>query len=140
MSASFPWIEGADTGRDVGKPGGYFHLAAGEAFVGGGLWHPESATLKAFRRAVMDDPSAVRKVLDEPAFKRRFGAISGDVLKRVPAGFPANHPEADLLKLKDMTFGQRLSDADVLSPDLPDVVAEALGDAVPFMRFLAGLV
>ena len=103
------------------------------------MWHPEPARLKAFRQAVMDDPSAVRDVLDEPAFKHRFGAISGDTLKRVPPGFPADHPEADLLKLKDMTFGQRLSDADVLSPGLPDVVAESLRDAVPFMRFLAKL-
>ncbi|MGZ8438578.1 MAG: DUF2461 domain-containing protein [Candidatus Limnocylindrales bacterium] len=139
VSASFPWMEGADASREMGNPGGYFHLAAGEAFVGGGMWHPEPAKLKAFRQAVMDDPSAVREVLDEPAFERRFGVISGDTLKRVPPGFPADHPEADLLKLKDMTFGQRLSDDDVLSPDLPDIVADALRDAVPFMRFLANL-
>ena len=87
----------------------------------------------------MDDPSSVRQVLDEPAFKRRFGTVSGDTLKRVPPGFPADHPEAELLKLKDMTFGQRLSDEDILSPGLPNVVAESLRDAVPFMRFLASL-
>ena len=52
VSASFPWIEGADASRETGNPGGYFHLAPGEAFVGGGMWHPEPARLKAFRRLV----------------------------------------------------------------------------------------
>ena len=139
VSASFPWIEGSPDPAEHGKPGGYFHLAAGEAFVGGGLWHPEPAKLRAFRAAVIGDPSGVRAVLDEPAFRRRFGSISGDRLKRVPPGIPADHPAAELLKLKDMTFGQRLSDEDVFSPRLPDVLADAFDDALPVMRFLARL-
>lgn len=139
VSASFPWIEGSPDPAGNGKPGGYFHLAAGEAFVGGGMWHPEPAKLRAFRAAVIGDPGAVRDVLDEPRFRRRFGSISGDRLKRVPPGIPADHPEAELLKLKDMTFGQRLSDEDVFSPRLPDVLADAFEDAIPVMRFLARL-
>lgn len=78
-------------------------------------------------------------MLDAPAFAARFGSLSGDRLKRVPPGFPADHPEAELLKLKDMTFGHRLSDADVFSPRLPDLLADAFTDAVPVMRFLARL-
>lgn len=139
VSASFPWIEGSPDPAETEKPGGYFHLAAGEAFVGGGMWHPGPVRLKAFRAAVSGDAAAVRKVLDEPGFARRFGSISGDRLKRVPPGFPADHPEADLLKLKDMTFGQRLADDDVCSPRLPDVLADAFEDAIPVMRFLARL-
>jgi uncharacterized protein (TIGR02453 family) len=139
VSASFPWIEGTDESTEEGNPGGYFHLGAGEAYVGGGVWHPAVAKLNAFRIAVRDDPLGVRRVLDEPSFKLRFGAISGDSLKRVPTGFPSDHPEADLLKLKDMTFGHRLSDNDVLSPRLPDVLAESFADAIPVMRFLARL-
>jgi len=139
VSATFSWTEGGVMTHQEGDPGGYFHLAPGEAFVGGGMWHPPTAKLAAFRQAVLTDPASVRSVLDEPAFARTFGAISGDSLKRVPTGFPADHPEAELLKLKDMTFGHRLADDDVMSPRLPDVLVESFEVAVPVMRFLARL-
>jgi uncharacterized protein (TIGR02453 family) len=139
-SAAFRWKEsGAELSHQEGDPGGYFHLEPGEAFVGGGMWHPPAAKLAAFRQAVLTDTSAVRGLLEEPEFKRRFGKISGDSLKRVPTGFPADHPEADLLKLKDMTFGHRLADDDVTSPGLPDVLVESFEVAIPVMRFLARL-
>ena len=139
-SAAFRWKEsGTELSHQEGDPGGYFHLEPGEAYVGGGMWHPPAAKLAAFRKTVLTDPGAVRQVLDEPAFKKRFGRISGDSLKRVPNGFPADHPEADLLKLKDMTFGHRLADDDVMSPRLPDVLVESFEVAVPVMRFLARL-
>jgi uncharacterized protein (TIGR02453 family) len=139
ISAAFRWVEGAEMTHQEGDPGGYFHLAPGEAFVGGGMWHPPTAKLTAFRQKVLSDPASVRRVLDEPAFARTFGAISGDSLKRVPTGYPADHPEADLLKLKDMTFGHRLGDDDVMSPRLPDVLVASFEVAVPVMRFLARL-
>lgn len=140
-SAAFRWVgDGTSTeGSHEGDPGGYFHLAPGDAYVGGGMWHPPTAKLAAFRKAVLTDTPTVRSLLDEPEFKRRFGTISGDSLKRVPPGFPADHPESDLLKLKDMTFGHRLADADVQSPKLPDVLVESFELAIPVMRFLARL-
>lgn len=142
ISAAFAWVEGGAVGEhshEAGDPGGYFHLAPGEAYVGGGMWHPPTTKLAAFRQAVVTDPAGVRGVLDEPAFKDRFGTISGDSLKRVPPGFPTDHPEADLLKLKDMTFGHRLADDDVMSPRLPDLLVDSFEVAIPVMRFLARL-
>jgi uncharacterized protein (TIGR02453 family) len=143
VSASFPWVEGGELAGshsdEGGNPGGYFHMGPGEVFVGGGMWHPPTAKLAAFRASIADDPLTLRRIIDEPAFKRLFGAISGDKLKRVPPGYPADHPEAELLKHKDVTFGHRLADSDVLSPTLPDVVAGSFEAAVPLMRFLARL-
>jgi hypothetical protein len=51
------------------------------------MWHPPTAKLAAFRAAIVDDPKAVRGLLDDPKFKETFGAISGDKLTRVPPGF-----------------------------------------------------
>jgi uncharacterized protein (TIGR02453 family) len=140
VAAAFRWTEGgSELTHAEGDPGGYFHLAPGEAFVGGGMWHPPTAKLAAFREAVLNRSGEVRALLDEPAFNGRFGEINGERLKRVPTGVPADHLEAELLKLKDMTFGHRLADKDVLSPRLPDVLADAFADAIPVMRFLARL-
>ena len=54
-----------------------------------------------------------------------------------PAGLPADHPQADLLRFKDVVFGRRLGDDEVLSPSLPDTLAEAYAAGMPVFRFLA---
>jgi uncharacterized protein (TIGR02453 family) len=132
-SASFPWADGG-----VG-PGGYFHFQPGEMYIGGGMWHPEPGRLAAWRAKIVEDPTTVHRAIADPAFVGTFGDVHGDTLKRVPAGYPADHPDAVLLKLKDVTFGQRLSDVDALSSALPDILADAFADALPVMRLLASL-
>jgi uncharacterized protein (TIGR02453 family) len=133
-SASFPWVEAESVG-----PGAYFHFQPGEMYIGGGMWHPEPARLAAWRALVDGDPAAVHRAIDDARFVATFGDVHGDSLKRVPAGFPGDHPDAELLKLKDVTFGRRLSDDEALSTGLPDILADAFGDAVPVFRLLAGL-
>ena len=44
---------------------------------------------------------------------------------------------ADLFRYKDVVFGRRLSDAEVLSPSLPDTLADAFAAGMPVFRFLA---
>jgi hypothetical protein len=41
--------------------------------------------------------------------------------------------------MKDVVFGRRLADDDVLSPRLPDVLADAYVAGMPVLRFLASL-
>ena len=146
LGASFPWVgeaSGDGGGRshdaNVHSSGGYFHLSPGEIFVGGGIWHPDKPWLESFRRHVVDEPGGIRKLADEPGFKATFGSLGGDSLVRVPTGFPPDHPDVELLKLKDVTFGRRLSDADALSPGLPDLIADTFETAMPVMRFLAAI-
>jgi hypothetical protein len=54
-------------------------------------------------------------------------------------GYPADHPMADRLRFKDLTFGCASSDDEVLSPTPPDVLADDLASVVPVFRFLASL-
>ena len=133
VSASFPWA------GEGGGVGAYFHLQPGEMFAGGGMWHPEPARLAAWRQTVADYFGAVEATIKSKAFVDTFGSVGGDSLKRVPTGFPADHPGADLLKLKDVTFGHHLTDDEVFSPDLPDVLAEAFAAAVPLLELMARL-
>ena len=147
-AASFSWAgDGVDaaTGRShtdsVHASGGYFHLQPGEIYVGGGVWHPEKPWLDAFRRRVVEDLDSFRTMVEAPAFVEAFGTIGddGESLKRVPAGYPADHPAADLLRKKNVTFGRRLSDQEALSPELPVVLADAFAVATPLLRYLAAL-
>ena len=146
LGASFPWIgeePGDATSRshtsNVHSSGGYFHLQPGEIYVGGGIWHPDKPWIDAFRRSVDANPAGIHAVIDTPAFKKTFGSMSSDghSLQRVPQGYPADHPEAGILKMKDVVFGHRLSDADAMSPALPDVMADSYEAALPAFRYLA---
>jgi uncharacterized protein (TIGR02453 family) len=148
VAASFAWAgDGIDsaTGRShtesVHASGGYFHLQPGEIYVGGGVWHPDKEWITAFRERVAGDYDGFRDLVDAPAFKGTFGDVGddGESLKRVPAGFPPDHPAATILRLKNVTFGRRLSDAEAMSPDLPVVIADSFAVGTPLMRYLASL-
>ncbi len=145
LGASFPWLgEGAAAvppeRADIRGAGGYFNFAPGNMYVGGGMWMPPRQILESFRRAVRDDPERVRAALEEPGFVAWFGGAGGhEELKRVPPGWPADHPQADLFRWKHITFGRPLSDDDVCSPDLPDRLADGFASAAPVFRFLDGL-
>jgi uncharacterized protein (TIGR02453 family) len=145
VSASFPWEpDGAPPAprsrtESVHHVGGYFHFEPDEGYVGGGMWHPERPVLDAWRALVAKDPKRVHAAIDDRAFLKAFGEVGGDRLVRTPPGYAADHPDAALLKLKDVTFGRRVSDEDVLSPDLPDILADAFAKAMPVFRLLASL-
>jgi uncharacterized protein (TIGR02453 family) len=141
MGASFPWVEDESWSDEVRHGNGaYLHIEPGKSFAGGGMWMPDKARLDAFRRVVVEDPERVRAALEDPAFLARLGPVgSHETLKRVPPGYPPEHPMADLLRYKDVTFGRHLTDDEVLSPSLPDVLADDYATAVPVFRFLATL-
>jgi uncharacterized protein (TIGR02453 family) len=142
VAASFPWIGpgGATSpGESERHGGGYFHLAPDGAWMGGGMWHPEPARLAAFRRAVDSEPERTLHALNDPGFRARFEPVHGDALKRVPQGYWPDHPHAELLKLKDVTFGRELSDKEALSRHLPRILADDFAAAMPVMAFLASL-
>lgn len=146
LGASFPWVdraaaassEIADEGRHGN--GGYFNFQPGEMYAGGGMWMPGRPRLEAFRRALRDEPERVTAALEDPGFVAWFGGVRPhDELKRVPPGYPADHPRADWFRWKDVIFGRRLSDDDVCSPALPDLLADGYAAATPVLRFLSGL-
>ena len=145
LGASFPWVEaagGAGEQVDAGAHGngGYFNFGPGEMYAGGGMWRAEKPRLDALRRAIVETPDRVREAIEEPAFVAWFGDVrTHESLKRIPAGWPRDHPMADMFRWKDVVFGRRLSDADVCSPGLPDLLADGYATALPVFRFLATL-
>lgn len=152
IGASMPWVEGSADGAPVGETGAegggdgphgngaYFNFQPGEMYAGGGMWMASKPRLDAFRRLLVDDPARVHAALDDPAFVAWFGGVhSHETLKRVPPGYPADHPDAEWLRWKDVVFGRQLADDEVCSKDLPDLLADGYGAAIPVFRFLAEL-
>lgn len=142
VGASFPYLAGAGGAADEGAHGNgaYFHLEPGESYAGGGMWMPEKPRLDAYRQAIVDDPDRVRGILEDPALLKAFGPVHPhEMYRRVPPGYPADHPMAEYLRYKDVVFGRRLTDDEIRSPALPDLLADAWAAAMPVFRFLASL-
>jgi uncharacterized protein (TIGR02453 family) len=118
--------------KDAHAPGYYLHLAPGEVFAGGGIWHPDARALTAIREAIVRDPDGWRRA-------KRLGAgleLRGDALKRVPSGFDKDHPHAEDIKRKDFFAWGRLSEEEATAPGFLDRYTELCQGCAPLMRFL----
>jgi uncharacterized protein (TIGR02453 family) len=122
-------------GKDVHAPGFYFHFDPAEVFLGAGMWHPDPPALAAVRGRIQDKPKLLTKALAQADFKRWY-ELSGDSLKRPPAGVSADHPMVEHLKRKDHIAMARLTHAQLCSPKLVDLVEERFVAAKPFVKFL----
>ena len=73
-----------------------------ESGLYGGLWCPDSATLRKLRKAFVDNIEEIRDILAEPRLQKAFPGWCGSMLKTVPKGYERDDPNADLLRLKDI--------------------------------------
>jgi uncharacterized protein (TIGR02453 family) len=121
-------------GKDVHAPGYYLHLAPGEVFAGGGIWHPDTPALTAIRDEIVRDPAAW-----STATQLGDGLeLAGDALKRVPSGYDKEHPHADDLKRKDYFAWVKLSEEAATAPGFLDHYTGVCTSVAPLMRFLCG--
>lgn len=137
------WFHHVDAGRGVGAStphggaGFYFHLEAERASLGGGIWMPPRPTVQRIRDAIDDGHEDLDEILQEPTFRRRFGSLAQEnVLKRMPRGYADSHPAAPLLRHQSYTVGRELTQRDVLSARLPDVLAREYARILPLVRWI----
>ncbi len=122
---------------DVHAPGFYLHLQPGEVFAAAGIWRPDGATARRIRSAIVDDPAGWKRAAYARGFVERY-ALTGDTLKRPPAGFPNDGPFAPDLMRKDFIAETRLSEKAVRAPGFAREYVGLCRTAAPFMRFLCG--
>jgi uncharacterized protein (TIGR02453 family) len=116
--------------------GMYFHISADEVLVGGGIYAPGSAELLAVRRYLAEHAKEFDAVLRERQFRALFKEMTGERLKRVPKGFPKDHPAADLLVYKQFLAGTLLSPEIVTTPKLFQELLKHFRAITPFLQFL----
>jgi uncharacterized protein (DUF2461 family) len=68
--------------------------------------------------------------------RRSLGELQGDQLSRVPKGFPATHPAADLLRFKQFVLYVELPPDVATLPTLYQEIVDRFRAMVPFLRFL----
>jgi len=121
--------------KSVHAPGYYLHIALDEVWVGAGIWHPESESLRKIRGAILDDPAAWKRAKNAKRFRETF-ELKGDSLKRAPKGVDPDHPLIEDLRRKDIIGVSKLTKKALQSPDFMSTFTTKCRDAVSLNRFL----
>ena len=83
-----------------GSAGLYFQVATDHVLVGAGIYAPESRQLYQLRQHLATNLKRFKAIVESLTFRRSFGEITGQRLKRIPKGFDAEDPAAEYLKLR----------------------------------------
>jgi uncharacterized protein (TIGR02453 family) len=112
-------------------PGFYLRIGVGESLLGAGVWHPEPAALGRIRDAIADKTPEWRRAV-------KGLKLDGEVLKRPPKGYDADHASIEDIKRKDFITGREFRDAEVCAADFLERFIEGCRTTAPLVRFLCG--
>ena len=132
MAAIFPLRGG---GRHEGA-GLYVHVSGDHVMVGGGVYAPTPQHLQRLREHVAAHFERLDGILAAPAFRRSYGEMSGEQLKRVPRGFPPDHPAADYLRHKQFLAGCRRPPEFATGPRFYSALLRLFRNLSPLIGFL----
>lgn len=102
----------------------------------GGMWCPEAPLLRKLRKAIVDNIEEFEEIINEPALQANFPGWYGDRLKTIPKGYDRNHPQAELLRLKEYGKYMPLGRSFFSDPRWPETAADKLHILYPLLRFL----
>ena len=126
----------ARDGRKGGNPGYYFHIQPGQSFIGGGIYMPDADKLRSIRNEIFEHTNDFLEIIEDSEFKSRFELYSDDKLKTAPKGFPKDFEHIDLLRYKSYSPFKNLTDKELLSANIIDVIVEHFRHIASFNQFL----
>jgi uncharacterized protein (TIGR02453 family) len=116
--------------------GYYLHIEPGEVFLGGGIYIPSGDQIKKIRRAIADNPKEFLGIIKNKGFRKQFGDLPGEKLRRVPAGYAPDDPMADYLKLKQFFVGSQFEDSVCEDEQFIQLCLRIFKTASPLVEFL----
>jgi uncharacterized protein (TIGR02453 family) len=122
-------------GRD-GAAGYYLAVSHKALAIGGGVYMPTPEMLRTLRNHIAERPAEFRRLIGSKTLRKLFGEMHGGQLSRVPKGFAADHPAADLLRYKQYVFYVELPPALVTSPEMFGEVRKRFQALTPLVDFL----
>ena len=104
--------------------------------LAGGAYVPESTWLKAIRQEIAYNFEEFNSILDAMEFKKYFGEMDGEKLKKTPKDYAADHPAIELLKHKSFLATHKPTDKELTSTDFLEHCVQVFKALNPFDRFL----
>lgn len=128
--------EMAPGGRRSGLAGYYIHIQPGESIVAGGVWHPAPENLAKIRQEIDYNGEVLKSTLNSAKFRKVYGELRGDKLKRPPKGYAQDHPDIELIKFKDFLAYKQFNDKEVKSGEYVSKMLQDLKILKPLNDFL----
>ncbi len=117
--------------------GYYIHVEAGKSsMVAGGAYVPPMPWLTAIRNKIDEQGNRFHKILNNNDLKDYFGDIEGEKLKSAPKGFPKDHPDIELLKMKSYLVSRLFSDREITSEGIFELIIKGCRAMKPLNDFL----
>jgi uncharacterized protein (TIGR02453 family) len=116
--------------------GYYFHIEPGNSILAGGAYMPVAPWLSAIREKIDDDPEQLIRIITNKDFIKYFGKLEGEKLKKAPKGYPNDHPNIELLKLKSYLVVNEVKDEFVLNENFFDHIMSVFRAMKPLNDFL----
>ncbi|MBV6646090.1 MAG: DUF2461 domain-containing protein [Cyclobacteriaceae bacterium] len=123
-------------GRKSGLPGYYLGIGAESIHVGGGLYQPTTAQVKAIRRYMITAKQQFLDIYENEPFQQLFGAIAGEKVKRLDANMQDHVADLPFLANKQFYYMARYPVTDYLHTDLKDFVLKYFLAASDMNRLL----
>ena len=98
-----------------------------------GMYMPYPNTLKSVREEILFDGDTLAETIQKAD---GFTLDTHSALKRVPNGYPKDHPHAEFLKLRDYLMLREVGEQDLYRPDLVDWVLDEFKKTRDFCRWL----
>lgn len=119
------------------RGGMYLNIEPGNTFAGGGFWGPNGPDLKRIRQELAVNADELRNIIADPKFNTYFGGLRGEALKTAPRGYEKDHPNVDLLRMKQFLATRSFSDKEAMSKDFMSEVNQTFIAMRPFFDFMS---
>jgi len=120
----------------LGTGGFYFSVANEQIEVAGGIYRPPPDVLLLVRTHIAENHQELRDILSDKKTRKLAGGLRGDELQRIPKGFDALHPAADLIKKKDWIFDVSLPSSLATTSKLYREIADRFRAMTPLINYL----
>ena len=122
-------------GRHLIESGYYVHFGVEEMMLCAGIYMPEKPILEQLRSLIDAEPEEFLAIVEDPAITAQYQWMSRS-LKTMPKGYPADHPLATYLKMKEYLMVMYVDEHYFDCDDWVEHVATDLQPLKPLHDFL----
>lgn len=118
--------------------GYYIHIEPGNCMLSGGLWCPDSETVKKMRSIIDADWEELKEIVEDKQFRKFFGTQLVSInppLKRMPRGYDENHPAAEWLRMKELLASWHFEDEILFAEDFEERLEEGCKALCKFSKW-----
>jgi uncharacterized protein (TIGR02453 family) len=122
-------------GKSGSNAGFYVHVEPGNAFFAAGIYTPEKPALAALRETLAADPRPFERILRAKRMMP-YLPLETDPLRRIPRGFPKDHPHGALIRARNYLVRRRYGDAEIVRAGAFATFRAAMRDCAAFVGYL----